>query len=128
MKEKDFQTKFGRWVKNRWQGSAVFELKLCKDKAWPFSEIKEHQLAALSVAKHSILYFKLPDVGLMQKPFDTVVVSGVPAYLALMFYKRGQDEFFLIDIDTLLSEIKSSERRSLTEDRAQLIGQSVHFA
>ena len=128
MKESDFQTKFGHWVRNRYQGSGVFELKLCKEKSWQFSEIKEHQLAALYIAKHKSLYFKIPDVGVMQKPFDTIVIAGTPAYLAIMFYERGQREFFLIDIDILKREIEVSDRRSLTSDRAREIGLSCSLS
>ena len=123
MKEKDFQTKFNRWCQYHIKTSSAFELKLSKTKAIPFSSVVEHQLNALLIAKHHSLAYKIPDCG-FQNPFDSFVLVGVPAYIVVMFYARGQREFFLIDIDTWIKEVKTSDRKSLTEDRAREIGKS----
>lgn len=87
--------------------------------------MKEHQLRALQLAKHSGFPYKIPDVGYDQKPFDCVYISRVPAYVLIMFYKRGCNHFYLIDVDDYIREIASSERKSLTEERAQALGEKI---
>jgi len=112
-------------MKNRWKTSAVFELKICHEKSLPFSAVQDHQKAALRIAKHERLVHKLPDVGFEQKPFDMFVMSGVEAYVLIMFYTRGCKKIYLIDIDVWLEEERTSGRRSITEDRAKEIGLGI---
>lgn len=126
MKERDLQTRFNAWLRNRWQGgSAAFELKICHEESMPFSEVKEHQVRNLQIAKHGSLAYKIPDVGMDQKPFDCIFLDKVPAYVAVMFHKRGEKRVYLIDVDIFALEAETSARRSLTPLRASQIGQVV---
>jgi len=62
MVEKNLQAKITRYLKNRWEGkSAAIELKITNKGALPFNAVKDHQIAGLSIAKHGILPYKLPD-------------------------------------------------------------------
>lgn len=124
MLEKDFQTRFTRWAKHNTKTSTAFELKLEKGTSMPFSAVMDHQLTALHVAKHGVMSYKIADVGYDQKPFDCFVLVNIPSYVVIMFYKRGQKEFFMIDIDTWLTEKATSSRKSLTESRAREISPS----
>lgn len=128
MKEKDFQTKFTRWLRYRYlHGSGAFELKICHEKSLPFSAVQTHQEEALaSVAREGIEY-KIPDDTRGTKPFDCFSLRG-EAYVVIMFYKRGCNEFYMIDIDRWLQERATSSRKSLTEDRAKKIGVRCEFA
>ena len=57
-----------------------------------------------------------------QKPFDCLVLTGL-AFVCIMFYKpRKKKEFIAIDIDVWNEEVKTSIRKSLTEERAKEIG------
>lgn len=123
--ESDFQTKFSRWAKHNLHHSCACELKLVKGTSMPFSAIADHQYLSLRLAKHGTLVYKLSDFSLGAKPFDTVILSGVPAYLVVMFYvARGTKEFYLIDIDTLdrfqTCPTRKNEK-SLTLDEARSI-------
>jgi penicillin-binding protein-related factor A (putative recombinase) len=120
--EAEFQTKFNRWCKNRAEESFAYELKLCKRKSIPFNAIEKHQKEYLFLVKHGTFPYKIPDVGLAQRPFDGFCFVKSPAYIGIMFHKRGQKEFILIDIDNFLNEEKTSERKSLTEEKAKQIG------
>ena len=124
MVEADFQTKFSKWAKYNIKYSGAFELKLTKTSSIPFSSVADHQILNLKIAKHSNLVYKIMDVGLAQKPFDCFTLSNVQAYVVLMFYKRGQKEFFMIDIDDFIKEKETSDRKSLLESRAREIGVS----
>jgi len=123
MTERDFTSKFNKWLKYHWKSSAVFELKICKEKSIPFNAVQVHQVRNLKTAKHSILPYKVSDVGFDEKPFDIFCVSGVNAYVVIFFYqKRGDDEFVIIDVDHFIDEMETSDRKSLTKERAIEIG------
>jgi hypothetical protein len=129
MTEADFQTKFNKWVKHNMKQTAVFELKLVKEKSLAFSRVLPHQLDSLKIAKSYCLPYKIPDgFNGGQKPFDSFTICNCKAYIVVMFYKRGQKEFIMIDIDDFIHEIESSNRKSLTEDRAKILGQVGYFA
>jgi hypothetical protein len=63
------ETIFNHWVKEKFKKTACFELKHCKGKSLPFSDVKDHQVAALVAASDKGLVFKIPDLG-VQNPFD----------------------------------------------------------
>lgn len=122
MKEADFQTRFNKWAKYFVTETQAYELKLCKGTSMPFSAVAKHQYKSLHTSKHGVFAYKIADVGFARKPYDGFVLCGVPAYVYIMFYRRGQKEFIRIDIDVLIKEKKTSNRKSLTEERAKEIG------
>lgn len=126
MKEKNFQSKFNRWLQNRYEGNGVFELKLVKRNSLPFDAVKEHQLHALQMAKYQSVVYKIEDGSFSQKPFDCFKIT-CPSFVVVMFYKRSQNCFYMIDIDKFLTEKVISKRKSLTEERAWDIGQCYTF-
>lgn len=128
LKEKDFQTKFNKWVKFAWTTTAAFELKVSSTSSLPFNHVQPHQEAALVAAKHAKCIFKIPDAG-WQNPFDSFILTNAGAFIVVMYHSklRGRKEFVMIDIDVWMKERKSSERKSLTEERAKSIGQVFHL-
>lgn len=127
MKEKDFQVKFTRWLRYRWEGSGAFELKICHEKSLPFSAVLPHQVAALQAVKSNGLEYKIPDDTVGSKPFDCFRLQA-PAYVVVQFYSRGSVDFYMIDIDQWILETTTSNRKSLTEARAAEIGTIGRFA
>lgn len=126
MKEADFQTKFSRWARHFLTQTAVWELKLARGPL-PFSAVKEHQERALLLASQTCIHYKIPDVGMAQKPFDGMTICKSPAYVVIQYEKRGNKEFFLIPIDVWVKEKYQSVRRSLTEERCREIGLACSF-
>jgi len=124
MLERDFQTQFNRWLKYRWNTTGAFELKLVKGTSIPFTAIREHQLQNLHNTKHSHLIYKIPDAGFSQKPYDCVAFYGAAAYIVVMFYERGNKEFFMIDIDDWNTAVSNSQKKSFTEDEVRQFGKS----
>lgn len=121
MVEADFQTKFSRWAKYNLPCSTACELKIVKGNSLPFTAVQEHQIRNLKLVKHGGFGYKIPDAGYGQKPFDFFTLRG-DAFVVVMFYKRGQKEFIMIDVDVFEKENAVSKRRSLTEERAKEIG------
>lgn len=119
--EKHFQTEFNKWCKHFIRTTSVFELKISKGKSLPFNAVKEHQVHALSMARHKHLVYKIPDDSLGQKPFDSFCIVESQAYVVIMFRAKNR-EFVMIDIDDWLEEQTKSTRKSITEERAKEIG------
>ena len=129
-REKDFQVKFSLWAKHNLDESCAFELKIEKGNALPFSALAVHQKENLLAVKHgSPLSFvwKIMDAG-YQNPFDGFVLCDASAWIAVMFYSRGCKKFYLIDIDAWCKEEETSDRKSLTEERAEAIGKTCYLA
>ena len=120
MLEKDFQTKFNKWLKYNWNMTSAFELKMVKGKSMPFNAVKEHQIIALRLVGSKLVY-KIADDSRGTKPFDCFMLVNSPGYIVIMFYKRGQKEFIIIEISNFIKEMKTSKRKSLTEKRAKEI-------
>jgi hypothetical protein len=119
--EKHFQTDFSRWLKIIFRETGAFELKLTKTDYLSFDAVKEHQEQALFHVKHSILPYKIPDDAYSQKPFDCFCLANQKAFVVIMFNGKS-GIFYMIDIDSWLTEKQNSKRRSLTEERAGQIG------
>ncbi len=126
MKEKDFQTKFKHWIQHH-KLTGAYELKLTHKSSIPFTAVAPHQVSALQKTYSGGVYYKIPDVGYDQKPFDCFYLEA-SAYVVIMFYKRGQKDFYMIHITDWLREIKISKRKSLTEERVKQIGKICHLA
>lgn len=127
MKEKDFQVRFTRWLHYRYPGVGAFELKICKGTSLPFSAVQPHQVDALLAVKNTGLEYKIPDDTRGTKPFDCFRLKG-NAEVVILFYTRGTEHFYRIDVDTWVHEVATSARKSLTEDRAKEIGIRSEFS
>lgn len=118
--EQGFQTKFNKWTQNIFHTTAVFELKYVRGKSFAFSQVQEHQVNALYQARHGTIVFKIPDDSRGQKPFDSFCMSGVPAFVGVMFLDSTPGRFHLIDIDDFIKLKDTHNKKSVTED--QLVG------
>ena len=99
MRERDFYRDVQSWVKSINLETAVIELKLCKTKRFLFSDVKPHQVSNLLAAATSKLTYKIPDVGMDQKPFDICLWNRCYAYVAVIFYEaRKPKRIYLINI------------------------------
>ena len=120
--EQKAQTQFNHYVKEVFlktnSGGFAFELKHSRGKDYiSFSEIKEHQINALSAVTGSGLVYKLSDSSLGQKPFDSIAFKNCQAFL-VCFYPKS---FELIPINNFIFEMERSKRKSLTYERAKAI-------
>ena len=120
MKEKDFQSKFGKWIKEHKEAldiiPAVYELKIEKGVSFAFDKVKEHQIKALLEAKHIGLYHKIADQTIgkggkfgmtLKKPFDCFYVKGIKSFVVIGFYTpRQKIEAVFMDIDKFIETRK----------------------
>jgi len=130
MNEKHLQVILGNLLKNDPPNeTAVYELKICKTKSMPFSQVKEHQIEALLQAKNGNLYHKISDSPIFAghrtrfttlKPFDCFNIYNAKAYIVVCYYKpRQKKEFIFIDVEDFVKFSKKSDRKSLTEEAAK---------
>jgi hypothetical protein len=129
-KEADFQRDFRKYAKNCMpEQSFVYELKVSKKSYLNFGRLEEHQKYALRAASEGIAHYKIPDEGISQKPFDGFQVTGVDAYVGIMYEVDVQHkEFYLIPIKKFLEAKEEVERKSLTRDKAGQIGERHELA
>jgi hypothetical protein len=134
MIEKEFQAMFSTWLAlNPPEVSTAYELKICKGKSIGFDHVAEHQGRDLQKVKKQGIYHKISDspVSWMKgtamrfgkpKPFDCLWLKG-PAYVVVLFYiPRVLKTMVFIDIGDWIAEKNASERKSLTLERAKIIG------
>jgi len=124
MKERDFQTTFGK--RNTIHG--VFELKFTKGKSLPFSALAEHQEKALLAVAGDGLYHKISDFPIFAdsgarftkpKPFDCFYLSQTMAYVVVVFWiSRKKKNVFYIKIEDWIEMRNRANRKSMTEDMA----------
>ena len=132
--EKDFQTDWSKWWKNRFKKTGAFELKIADGKSLPFDAVEEHQENSCYVAKHGAFYYKPPDNTGYQNPLDSICLFHELGMIVVMYHaqERGQKKFFMIDIDDWLKEKEKSKeplaRKSLSLERAMEIGQAYQLA
>lgn len=119
--EQKAQTQFNHWVKEIFLpkhrvAAFAFELKDLRGRnALPFSDVKDHQVAALQAVHGKGMVYKISDSAMGQKPFDSIAFKGCPAYVVIKYPKS----FELIAIEVWVKESKESKRRSLTHSRAK---------
>ena len=124
MKERDFQTEFGK--RNTTIGA--FELKFCKGTSLPFSALAPHQeQALLDFSSSKGLYHKLTDSpffkdpdGKMRftrpKPFDCFNIADTAAYVVIMFWiPRKRKIVYYIPIESWVRMREQANRKSITE-------------
>jgi len=125
MKERDFQTQFGK--RNTIHG--VFELKFTKGKSLPFNALAEHQETALRAVSGSVgLFHKITDQPVFAnsgvrftrpKPFDCFYLSQTMAYVVVMFWiPRKKKNVYYIKIEDWIEMRDRADRKSATEEMA----------
>ncbi len=124
-REARFTTEMQRYLRAHKQDlprAYAWEVKVSTDdNALPFDAVKEHQIHALEIAKWHCFVYKISDIdGMVQKPCDGVTISGA-GLLIFYWQRKGNKEFYIIDIDVFVNEKETSKRKSLTESRAKEI-------
>lgn len=117
-REAEFGLLFRHWLRaNPRPVSCAFELKQTTINSLPFSDVQEHQLAALLAVTDSSLLYKIPDDSRGVKPFDMVYLTHADAFVVIKY----PDCFVLIEPQEFIWERDHSERKSLTSERAREI-------
>lgn len=110
MREKDFYRPVQIWAMKNLNQTAVIELKIVKNNSrFRKSDLRDHQIKSLLHAKHDSVGYKIPDIGMDQKPFDLCVWHKSLAFVGVVYYEpRKKKRLYLIDIDTLCNDSRSS--------------------
>lgn len=118
MTERQFQTRFSKWVKYNIDFSAAFEFKVVKNEKFYLSQIKEHQIRNLKTVSCNLLYYKIEDTSFHQKPFDAFTLYQVPSYVVIMWDRPRNNTFYLIPIIEIERHIKNGAKY-MVEDWAK---------
>jgi len=114
-----FGNRFRSWLRAQKDFPAsAFELKQTTIDYIPFSDVQDHQVAALLAAKTRLgILYKAPDDSHGVKPFDFFYLQRCSAFVVIKYPKSAE----VIDIDVFLMEKERSTRKSLTSKKAQEI-------
>ena len=123
--EAKFHTKLMRWLKHnhdKFPKSFLIESKVIRpgNKSFPFPELSEKEESLLLLAKHKTILQTHSDYSQLGTNCDASCISG-GGFIFLQVVRRANREFFVIDIDDFIKESETSERKSLTEERARQI-------
>ena len=115
-REAQFQTIFNQYLRKK-KLFGYFELKQARYGSLAFNAVKKHQIEGLRSARMSGFVWKLSDEDSREKPFDCISVPPLMSYVVVNYTRR----FYIITIYDFMAEMDSSERESLTEERAKKI-------
>lgn len=145
MKEKHFQTEFGHFLQRNILNlpgnmTAVYELKICKQKSIRFDRVKDHQILALLKAKTKWLYHKITDMPHFEgmktrfdakKPFDCFTICRASAWIVIWPYvknqRKGSREMIFIDVEEWLKVKRLTEGKSIKVERLKSLGHRFNF-
>jgi len=130
-----------RWLKhNKWlfPKSFLIETKVCRKplksnpikmsaynkRAFPFSDLSEKEERLLLKAKNSSILATNSDISMLGTICDGYCVSG-GGYIFIQWVRRGNKEFYAIDIEDFITHRNKSKRKSLTETEAKQISYLV---
>jgi len=89
--ERDLYPPFSKWIRDNTKDidkTAVFELKITKTNRFNKNNIAPHQLRNLRMSTTPTgVYWKAPDEGISQKPFDSMLIKNAYALLVICYMK-----------------------------------------
>lgn len=123
--EQTFGTQIQRWLKYNkklFSRSFKIEYKVVRlgEKRFPFRELSEKEERLLLKAKHDSVIQTNSDFGRLGTYCDADIVGG-GGYIFIKWIRRGNKEFYAIDIDHFIIHRNKSKRKSLTETEAKQI-------
>lgn len=125
-REAEFQTRLNKWMKYHIEALGLnafwLEAKVSRTNSIPFSAVKDHQERSLKQAEEGYMYHKFSDAMRMGTPCDAIYTYKVGGIIALQYWKPQEKTFYLIPYKAWVKEKESSNRKSLTEERAREIG------
>ena len=120
--EMTFCTALKKWLDHEFPYNCFIEAKISVDDK-PFnlrSGFKEHQLPCLISARQGVFSYKISDMDRMQKPFDIIHTHKIKTYVAIMWIRKGNKTFYLINPIAIQGMIDDS-KKSITEEDAVLL-------
>jgi len=122
-KEAEFCTSLIKWLRYNMKIACYIEAKVSYDDK-PFSLIsgfKDHQLPVLINAKNKPFGYKISDIDQQTtKPFDILFSKKIQTYVAIMWIRRGNKRFYLIDPVTVQGLIDDGHK-SIDEKMAMIV-------
>lgn len=122
--EAKFHKELMKWLKyntDKFPVSFLIETKVVRpgQKNFNYRELSEKERFLLLLAKHKRILTTNSDYDRLGTVCDGYCLSG-GAFVFLQWVEKGNKEFYVLDIDVIMSEIKHKSK-SLTKDKARQI-------
>ena len=122
--EAKFTTSVQKWMRHNAKKLPIafaWEAKITTGPSIFFAQIPPHQRDALEIAKWEAFCYKISDYDQLKKPCDGVFMRDAGGMLLLYWVRRGNKEFFMIDIDAFLNFEETCGKKSINEEDARKI-------
>lgn len=106
--------------------SITWEAKFSRTHRISFTALQSHQERDL-IKSMRVFGAKIPDAGVMQKPFDGYVLFNAEAYFIAIYFLPRETEIYEIHIRNFVDEKYRSNEKSLTKERAAQIGRRIYL-
>lgn len=126
MMEKDFYAPIGAYYLQHTTNSMGIEVKITKTDRLSFKAVTERQEEKLLKAE-AALYHNEPDIGLAPKNFDIYILHKATAVVFVVYWKPREKECYEIPIRNWIKEKYESGEKSLTKERAAMIGKRIEI-
>ena len=120
--EQRFCTELKKWLHHNFPHTCFIEAKIATGTS-PLNyknNIKDHQTMSLLMIQNGSFSYKISDMDRLQKPFDLFHAYKDRAYYAIIWIRRGNKTFYLIEPSAIQSRIDRGDK-SLTEEDAKQI-------
>lgn len=126
MTESSYYSDITKYYEKNATNSIAWEAKFSRTHRIPFSDLPPHQEKFLLQAEDAY-GFKIPDNGRGQKPFDGFTLYKAHAMFIAIYFLPRATEVYEIPIRTFLEEKYLSTEKSLTKERAAIIGKRIYL-
>ena len=126
MLEKSYYRDITKYYERTTKTTVVWEAKFTRSQRLPFDALAPHQEANL-LQSEIVHGHKLPDSGIGIKPYDGYVVYHATAVVLAIYYLPGETEIYEIPIREFVREKYESTEKSLTKERASIIGKRIYL-
>ena len=126
MTESSYYGDITRYYLENATNNIAWEAKFSRTKYINFSCLPAHQEEKLLEAER-VYGLKIPDAGIMRKPFDGFVLYKATSLFIAIYYLPRLTEVYEIPIRSFLKEKYESGKKSLSKERAAEIGKLIYL-
>lgn len=124
MTESSYYADLTKYYEKTATNSIAWEAKFSRNHRIPFSDLPPHQEEYLLQAEEAY-GFKIPDSGVGQKPFDGFTLYRAKSFFIAIYFLPRKTEIYEIPIRVFVNEKYTSKEKSLSKERACIIGKRI---
>lgn len=126
MTESSYYADLTKYYEKTATNSIAWEAKFSRTHRIPFSDLAAHQEAWL-LKFEDVGGYKISDNGVGQKPCDGFVLYRATSLFIAIYFLPRETEIYELPIRIFVQEKYTSKEKSLTKQRASMIGKRIYI-